>query len=280
MAQRCTQEMGEKGVAMGFLSDFFRFVAAVMLGKQDSSRTFFEPLIMAERYLRWGAQRQDVRDFRRAMEYLDNVRDDEAPKPDTLLRKYLCQVDITEGLIRLLIAQYNQTKDRLLQNRQEKATEAQNLRAAIEISRKRVEDHKSEGSLIKAKEEERRIEESNMRLQTLEQDLRNMPEEAEMRQHFNRLTTEAETLLQDVERALVVLQTHPGIAANAIKNFCEQTTARTAKLREDIQALNPAGECTPAGAAASSPTNPPPLSSAPSSPANGTEASTTANEKK
>ncbi|MCX7935953.1 MAG: hypothetical protein N3A66_11925, partial [Planctomycetota bacterium] len=61
---------------MGLFSDFFRFVASLMLGKQDAARTFFEPLIMAERYLRWGAQRQDMRDFRRALEYLGTVRDE------------------------------------------------------------------------------------------------------------------------------------------------------------------------------------------------------------
>ncbi|MCX7936024.1 MAG: hypothetical protein N3A66_12290, partial [Planctomycetota bacterium] len=70
---------------------------------------------------------------------------------------------------------------------------------------------------------------------------------------FERLGAEAEALLQEVDRALTVVQARTDIAINAVNDFREQALARTEKLRENIKALNP--DFAPSDAAPSEPSS-------------------------
>jgi len=53
---------------MGIVGDFFSFVGSMLLGKKTSSNEFLEALTMAERYMRWGSERGDLRDFQSAFD--------------------------------------------------------------------------------------------------------------------------------------------------------------------------------------------------------------------
>ena len=93
---------------MGMFTDFVRFMGSVLLGRKDASRAYAEALGMSERYVRWGTERGDIRDFMSALEQLDLCRDSDAPKSEFVVRKYTAMLNATSGILGGLIRKHKE----------------------------------------------------------------------------------------------------------------------------------------------------------------------------
>jgi len=201
---------------MGVLNDFFRFVSAVLLGRKDSGKAFRDAVGMAERYVRWGSERRDIRDYMGALDQLDHCDDGDAPKADFLVRKYMVLCNATVGAVELMVAKHRETVKNISKSRGDLERERQAVDGQIRVGQKRIADLKSDGSLIKARDEERHMEDLRAKLAHVTSSLNSGEGRTLLTESFERLASEAEQLFSNLEAGLVSLEANPQLMGDAV----------------------------------------------------------------
>ncbi len=224
---------------MGLLADFAQFLGSVIFGRRDTLEAFLEPLNMAQRYVRWGEERGDLRDFMSALNCLDQANDEEAPKPSMLVRKYTCYCDATVGAIQLMLSKHRETMASADAAYMELMQEQKKLNEQRRFHARREAELKAEGSLIKAKDEQRRLEEIDCRLQAIERSVTAGETTVDVVQSYERIATEADRLIVILEQAVVGLEMNPNLSAEVISPFREQVSSRLSVIRSDVESINP-----------------------------------------
>lgn len=226
---------------MGIVSDFFKFFTSVMLGSKDSNKAFLEPLNMAERYVRWGEERHDLRDFIAAFNQLDLCRDEDAPKADLLLRKYMAMTNAVGGAVVLMIGSHKNKLKGLQDGHQTLVKEKATVEGQIKTAHMRIEQLKKEGSLIKAKEEEKHVEELNIKLAHLSKVLETGEDMEGMYSSYDQMVAEAERMCQRLEGAVLALEVNEKLSADAVNTLRTQITGRVEEVRQKVAELEPEG---------------------------------------
>jgi hypothetical protein len=224
---------------MGIVGDFFSFVGSMLLGKKTSSNEFLEALTMAERYMRWGSERGDLRDFQSAFDHLEFCDDNGAPRPDLVLRKYGCLSEVAIGAVDLLIKKYHKDKDGVGKSKDKMLSEKKSLEVDIQTAKKRAEKLRAEGSVIKAKEEEKHVEEYEAKLAHYDRVLESDETLSATMTAYENMALQAERYLGRLEQSLVALEMISSLPQDAAAALRQQISLRLETARRQIQEQAP-----------------------------------------
>ena len=233
---------------MNMLREFFSYFISVMMGRRDSLTAFLEPLTMGERYLRWGMETRDIRDFRSALDHLHLCHDRDAPMASLLIRKYNCIGDITTAAIETLLMRHQRVIDDAVKTEN-------NYREELELVTKKISEGKDytrklqdEGSLIKAKSEESRVAE----LEDNAVHLRDMLETGESRTEifdsYDEITSDANRFFRELDHASAMVMANVMLGESGAESLSSQLRTKLDYLRERVERANPVAQAAPDGA--------------------------------
>lgn len=225
---------------MGLFGDFFHFISSLALGQKDSSQAFLEPLTMADRYLRWGEERGDLRDYTACLTQLNQINDEDAPKADLVIRKYNLYCNATLGAVRLIMQQHKELESSARSSRNELAKEQKQLLSQLKVHQEKVDQLKADGSLISAKEEQRHVDEINTRLKAVNKSLDAEDVPSEVLESYDHMGREADRLLGNLEQALVSLETNTNLPGESVGTLRDQIVTRIESTRNEISEMAPA----------------------------------------
>lgn len=226
-------------MVMGFVGDFLRFLASVILGLEDRSETYREALMMAERYMHWGEQRADMRDFLTAHSQLQRCQDETVSAPELILRKNTLLCDIIAKTIDLLVLKYKEKVEALAKGEKDRNDEIAAVEADVRAMEKKIAQLESEGSLIKAKEEKKLLETTMARLLALRKLQESNEEKAARLAAYSELSAECERMCQEVEASVADLERNDRIPASARNELKEYVAKVLADTRAKVAALQP-----------------------------------------
>lgn len=224
---------------MGMFGDFFRFFFAVVAGRRDSLVAFTEPLTMAERYLQWGREKGDLRDFHAGLEQLRLCDDNDAPLPTLLIRKYACLQDLAQAGVDALLSRHERKLNAARRRENDLRYEFDNLTSIIQDSHKAIERLRSDGSLLKAREQERILAEQNNRMASLREKMDDTDEQTALCESYDHTVAECERFFGYLDRAVMNVAVGRKLSADARGAMGRQITDRIDHLRGRINQLDP-----------------------------------------
>ena len=154
---------------MGLLNDVIQFVTVAILGMKDSSKVYAENVESAERYLRWGQEKSDARDFLSALQHAEKASDENAPKQELLVRKYTVLFEAIASLIRLSILKYQHAAEKVSGQKKSAVEEVEAAKTSLDTAKALVKKLEDDGTMIKAQEEARHVEELERHLTRLQE---------------------------------------------------------------------------------------------------------------
>lgn len=238
---------------MGMFREFVDYFISVMMGKRDSLTAFLEPLTMGERYYRWGLEHGDLRDFRSGMDYLHLCNDRDAPMASLLLRKYNCISDITNAAIESLLAKHDKVIEDAIKTENDYREERENVLDTVAAAKDRVRKLQEEGSLIKAKNEERRIIELEENADRLEEMIESGEGRTEIYASYDEIYSDAQRFFRELDQAAVTVIMASKLGESMATSISDQLKSRMDFLKERLDRANPvAGEANPSKPAPSS----------------------------
>ncbi len=150
---------------MGWIGDTFK----ALLGFDDEERAFRDTLASAERHVQWGATEPDERDLEVALKLLSECPAENAPNAHYVYRRERAEAEAHTCMARLVAAGLR-IHTRKMEEHFESVDESRRaLLTQTELLRVKVAELETEGSLISAREERRRLEE-------MERESRDLPE--------------------------------------------------------------------------------------------------------
>ncbi|MBN2713847.1 MAG: hypothetical protein JXR97_15625 [Planctomycetes bacterium] len=224
---------------MSIFGDFLKFIGSVVMGNQGASQKFLEPLSMAERYLRWGEERKDLRDFNSALSNLEQANDEDAPKPDLILKKYNIYCEATVGAIRVMLSQFQSVSERAKEGHSDMLLEQVTLREQIDDGKRKVAELKADGSLISAKEEQKRVDEVQTKLNAITRALESGDSTSKVMEQYDKLASESQRLTSSLEGAMASLEMNVDMPADVISRLRDNILSNLETIRSEVSALNP-----------------------------------------
>ncbi len=231
---------------MNMLREFFNYFLSVMMGRRDSLTAFLEPLTMGERYLRWGMETRDIRDFRAAMDHMHLCHDRDAPMASLLIRKYNCIGDITTAAVETLLMQHQRVI--------EDSVKAENsFREELEIvvrktaeSRDYARKLQGEGSLIKAKSELDRADELEANAERLREMIDTGESKTEIYGSYDEITSDCLRFFRELDHASAMVMANAMLGEDGAETLSGQLRTKLDYLRERVEAANPVNRAGPA----------------------------------
>ena len=151
---------------MSLFTDLFRLVS-VAFGLGNSAKQFQENLEMAERYIRWGKERGDPRDFISAMQCLDKCINEDAPRGEAMIRKYCAYADAYLGAMALEVRAITNKVGQMKTDQDSRHGELSGLEATLKKQQTHIQELRAQGSMIQAAEEEGRAKETQAQIKRL-----------------------------------------------------------------------------------------------------------------
>lgn len=224
---------------MNMLKEFLNYFLSVMMGRRDSLTSFLEPLTMGERYLRWGADTRDLRDYRSALDHLHLCHDRDAPMASLLIRKYNCIGDVAGAAIETLLARHHHVVEDAVKTensyKEELAVLAKNIAGTKDYIRKLHE----EGSLIKAKTEESRLAELENSIARIREMLETGEGRTEVFDSYDDITSDAARFFRELDHASSMVLASPMLGGTEAETLSNQLKSRLEHLRGKIEKANP-----------------------------------------
>ena len=224
---------------MNMLREFFNYFVSVMMGRRDSLTAFLEPLTMGERYLRWGLETRDIRDFRSAMDHLHLCHDRDAPMASLLIRKYNCIGDITTAAVETLLMRHNQVIE-------DSVKAENNYRDELELITKKVSEGKDyirklqdEGSLIKAKSESSRVAELEDNARHLREVLESGESRTELFDSYDEITSDSMRFFRELDHASSMVMANSMLGASGAESLSSQLRTKMEYLKDRLEKANP-----------------------------------------
>lgn len=221
------------------LREFFDYFMSVMLGRRDSLTAFLEPLTMGERYYRWALETGDLRDYRAAMDHLHLCNDRDAPMASLLLRKYNCISDVTAAAVETLLRIHGKVVAEAVRTENEYRDERESVLTAIAGARDRVRTLKEEGSLIKAKEEERRISELEENAGRIQDLIDSGEGRTEIYASYDDISADAVRFFRELDQAATVVLLSSKLGASMSESLSNQLKLKLDYLKELVDKANP-----------------------------------------
>lgn len=226
---------------MGMLREFFDYFVSVMMGRRDTLTAFVEPLTMGERYYRWGLENEDIRDYRAAMDYLHLCNDHDAPMASLLLRKYNCISDVTSAAIESLLEKHEKVIDDALKTENDYREERDTILNTIASSKERVRRMMEEGSLIKAKNEERRISELEDNAERLKDMIESGEGRTEIYESYDDINTDAVRFFRELDQAAATVMINNKFGTSLVETLSAQLRTKLEYLKDRLEGANPVG---------------------------------------
>ena len=224
---------------MGMLSEFFRYFFAVVAGRRDPLAAFIEPLTLAERYLHWGREGGDLRDFLAGLEQLRMCQDNDAPLPTLVIRKYACLMDIVQSGVDALLDRHER-KLREAESREADARyERDSLKLAIQETTALRDRLKADGSLLKAREQDRMLNEHETRMKTLQEVLAELEERGDLCDSYDITVSECDRFLQYLDQSQLTISLGAKIPADTRGILARQIRDRLESLRQRMSQVDP-----------------------------------------
>lgn len=236
---------------MDILRDLIRFLGVILFGMRDTTKVFAENLEMAERYVRWGGERKDMRDYYSAIKHCDACHDEDAPKPDQVLRKYTALFDSLLGVLELNIERYREANDTAQSKRSQKHEEIDAVRKKLETERALIRKMQQDGNMLKAQAEARHVEETERQLNRMQEDASASDPVAQLRDQYRVATEEHVRFRKRLEMAFVVLREQEELSREAVNQLIESAQVSAENIEGALRSMAP--ESTDAAAGAGSP---------------------------
>ncbi|MDR3077976.1 MAG: hypothetical protein LBV15_04340 [Planctomycetota bacterium] len=224
---------------MNMIREFCNYFASVMMGRRDSLTAFIEPLTMGERYLRWGLESQDVRDFRSAMDHLHLCYDRDAPMASLLIRKYNCISEVTNAAIETLLIKHQKVIDEAFKTENKYRDELDLINKKVLELKAFIRKLQSEGSLIKAKTEESRRAELETNARRLQEMLDSGEGRTEIFESYDSITSDAVRFFRELDHASTMVMANPMLGSQKAESISTQLRMRMDHLREQMEKANP-----------------------------------------
>ena len=224
---------------MNMLREFFNYFISVMMGRRDSLTAFLEPLTMGERYLRWGMETRDVRDFRAAMDYMHLCHDRDAPMASLLIRKYNCIGDITSAAIETLLMKHQRVIEDSVKTENNFREELDIITRKIGESKDYIRRLQDEGSLIKAKSEESRVAELEENAKHLREMLETGESRTEVYESYDEITSDGLRFFRELDHASSMVMANSMLGSAGAETLSSQLRTKLDYLRDRVEKANP-----------------------------------------
>ncbi len=227
---------------MNMLREFFNYFFSVIMGRRDTLTAFLEPLTMGERYLRWGMETRDIRDFRAALDHLHLCHDRDAPMASLLIRKYNCIGDVTTAAIETLLMRHIRVIDEAIKTENEFREELESITKKISDSKDYIRKLQDEGSLIKAKTEDSRLHELEDQARHLRDMLEGGDSRSEIFSSYDDITMNAQRFFRELDHASTMVMANPMLGESGATTLSGQLRTKLDYLRNRVEKANPVAE--------------------------------------
>ncbi|MFH0911060.1 MAG: hypothetical protein V1918_06115 [Planctomycetota bacterium] len=229
---------------MGIVNDILRFIQGVLLGMHDTSETFTVSLESAERYMRWGRERKDLRDFQTALTHLEKCLDEETPRPDQCLRKYSVLFEVRLAVMRLSMERLQAERDLQQASWTSQTEDLHSIQREAEAIEGRVRSLEKEGLLLKAREERSRLDEARRTLARMEEQTQSNGDKAreKMDTFYREATDEYLKQQNEINLAIAVFEQVQGIPTDARENVLLEVRKELKALDEELSAFLPGAD--------------------------------------
>ncbi|MDR1744929.1 MAG: hypothetical protein LBS30_04160 [Planctomycetota bacterium] len=224
---------------MNMLREFFNYFISVMMGRRDSLTAFLEPLTMGERYLRWGLETRDIRDFRSAMDHLHLCHDRDAPMASLLIRKYNCIGDITTAAIETLLMRHNRVIEDSIKAENNYRDELEFVTKKIGEGKEFIRKLQDEGSLIKAKAEMSRLAELEDNARHLREVIASGDSRTEIFDSYDEITSDGMRFFRELDHASAMVMANPILGVSGSESLSGQLRTKLDHLRDRLEKANP-----------------------------------------
>lgn len=224
---------------MSMIREFFNYFFSVLMGRRDSLTAFLDPLTMGERYLRWGMETRDIRDFRSALDRLHLCHDRDAPMASLLIRKYNCIGDVTTSAIETLLMRHTKVIEDAVKTENSYREELDEIVRKVADGQNYVRKLQEEGSLIKAKAEESRIAELSSNAEHLKEMLASGDGRTEVFDSYDHITADAQRFFRELDHASSMVMANQLIDSASAESLSSQLRSKLDYVRERVEKANP-----------------------------------------
>ncbi len=225
---------------MGLIIDFLRFLGAVLFRSKEDTRVYLEELDMAERYVRWGEDRKDVKDFLKATEHLDGCQDEMAPKSDLVLRKYRVYLNAVTYAVQMMLLNNRKSRQELLHKKTQLREEIKAINDQIDENQKKADAYREDGDMIAVRELDRTMTNQRARVEGLNNMLNSGDVEFRISGEYDALLQESERLCMKLETGVADLQELENMDRARLEELRSDVWARLENLRDMVREAVPA----------------------------------------
>lgn len=195
---------------------------------------------MAERYLRWGIENGDLRDFRASLDQLHLANDRDAPMVNLVLRKYNCLSDVAMSAVESLLHQHQKVIDASIVTENDYRSERESILKLLTTARTKVRQLQDEGSLIKAKEEERKVAELELSAQHIQELIDSGEGRNEVYASYDKTVADAMRFTRELDQAALMVAVNAKLGPQLAESLSGQLRSRLEHIKSKIDAVNPA----------------------------------------
>ncbi|MCC8189025.1 MAG: hypothetical protein LIP77_00090 [Planctomycetes bacterium] len=224
---------------MNMLREFFTYFFSVIMGRRDSLTAFLESLTMGERYLRWGMESRDIRDFRAAADHLHLCRDRDAPMASLLVRKYNCLGDITTAAVETLLMRHQKVVDDAAKTETGYRTEMEYLQKKAGESRDYAQKLVDRGDPLQAGIEERRAAEMDANATRLREMLDTGEGRTAVFESYDAITADAARFFRELDQAATLVTANTTLGATEAETLSSQLRNKLGYLRDRLDKASP-----------------------------------------
>ncbi len=229
---------------MNMLREFFKYFYDVLMGRRDSLTSFLEPLTMGERYLRWGVETRDIRDFRAAMDHLHLCHDRDAPMASLLIRKYACIGDVATAAVETFLMRHKRVIEDSVKTETGYREELDIVIKKIEETQKYMRKLQGDGSLIQAQNEQTRIHDLEASAARLREMLESGEGKTEIYESYDAITLDSTRFFRELDHASAVVMASELLGRDGAGALSSQLRAKLEHLRERLERENPVDKVT------------------------------------
>ncbi len=224
---------------MNMLREFFNYFLAVLMGRRDSLTDFLEPLTMGERYLRWGMETRDIRDFRAAMDYLHLCHDRDAPMASLLIRKYICIGDVATAAVETFLMQHQRVIEDSIKTENNYREELDSVVRKTAQTRDYMRKLQGDGSLIQAQNEQVRIDGMEATAARLREMLETGEGKTEIYESYDEITSDSIRFFRELDHASAMVMASGLLGKDGAETLSAQLRAKMEQLRDRLEKANP-----------------------------------------
>ena len=137
---------------MGLFGDVIHFFSSLVTNKKTNSESFLSALQSADRYIRWGMDRKNKRDFEKAIDILKEAQDKKASGVELIERKYAIYLQAINQLANMLAAKCETDIQKINQDEQLLQQMISQTELKLSTTEQMIKEFESERAAVRVKE--------------------------------------------------------------------------------------------------------------------------------